>query len=52
MTPTPHHTTTDQLAAQALELMETYHITSLPVLEQNRLIGILHIHDLLSAGIA
>lgn len=52
MTPTPHHTTTDQLAAHALELMETHHITSLPVLEQNRLIGILHIHDLLSAGIA
>lgn len=42
----------DKLAAEALHLMELYKITSLCVVEENnQLQGIVHIHDLLSAGL-
>lgn len=40
------------LAAQALAMMNERGITSLFVTEQNRPVGILHIHDLLRAGVA
>lgn len=41
-----------QLAAEALELMEKYKITSLFIVsEEKKLIGIIHMHDLLRAGI-
>lgn len=39
------------LAAQALAMMNERGITSLFVTEQNRPVGILHIHDLLRAGV-
>lgn len=44
--------TPDQLAAEALELMEKHKITSLfSVDAHNKPIGIIHLHDLLRAGI-
>jgi arabinose-5-phosphate isomerase len=40
------------LAAEALQLMQTLKITSFPVIDQqNTVLGIIHIHDLISAGI-
>jgi arabinose-5-phosphate isomerase len=42
------------LAAEAVHLMETYRITSLPVVlpeENRRLVGALNVHDLLRAGV-
>lgn len=42
----------EQLAAEALELMEKYKITSLFILDNDRKpVGIIHLHDLLRAGI-
>ncbi len=42
-----------QFAAEALQIMETYKITSLVVLDkQGDLQGVVHMHDLLHAGIA
>jgi arabinose 5-phosphate isomerase len=32
--------------------MEARHITALPVLDGERIAGIIHIHDLLRAGVA
>ncbi|PIE82502.1 MAG: D-arabinose 5-phosphate isomerase [Cardiobacteriales bacterium] len=52
MTKNPRTTTPNQLATEALEMMEKYQITVLPVLDDDILVGILHIHDLLSAGVA
>ena len=48
----PKHVNTDDLAARALSIMEKYSITSLGVTENEKLIGIIHIHDLLKAGVA
>ncbi len=48
----PKHVNTDDLAAKALSIMEKYSITSLGVTENGKLIGIIHIHDLLKAGVA
>ena len=42
------------LAAEAVHLMETYRITSLPVVvpqDERRLVGALNVHDLLRAGV-
>ena len=52
MTRTPQTTGADERAAAALQHMEKRHITALPVLENGRIAGILHIHDLLRAGVA
>ena len=42
----------DQLAAEALQLMDTKRINALPVVdEQHRLIGAINMHDLLRAGV-
>ncbi len=42
----------DELAAEALHLMETYKINALLVVDQNkRLVGALNMHDLLRAGV-
>lgn len=42
----------DALATAALELMERHSITSLVVLERQRLVGVVHLHDLLKHGVA
>ena len=52
MTRAPQTTGADERAAAALQHMEKRHITALPVLENGRIAGILHIHDLLRAGVA
>jgi arabinose-5-phosphate isomerase len=40
------------LAFEALKLMETLKITSLPIIDhQNAVLGVIHIHDLLSCGV-
>lgn len=41
----------EMLAAEALKLMKTHKITSLVVLEYNKPVGVLHMHDLLRAGL-
>ena len=52
MTRDPQTTTSAVLAAAALQQMEARHITALPVLDDGRIAGIIHIHDLLRAGVA
>ena len=45
--------TPDELAAAALRVMEERKITSLVVVDHDaRPIGVIHLHDLLQAGIA
>lgn len=52
MTKAPKFTTSDQLAVDALNLMEANKITMLPVVnEQQKPIGMLHMHDLINAGV-
>lgn len=54
MTTNPKWVREDVLAAQALEMMEEHAITSLFVYKgkkANRAVGIIHLHDLLKAGI-
>lgn len=53
MTLNPKTISPDLLAIKALEIMETYPrpITSLIVLEDNKIIGLIHMHDLIRAGI-
>jgi arabinose-5-phosphate isomerase len=52
MTAGPKSVQPSTLAAEAVHLMETHRITSLLVLDQDRkLAGLLHVHDLLRAGI-
>lgn len=52
MTPNPRTVPSDLLAAEALQAMEKRHITALPVVDHGELVGIIHIHDLLRAGVA
>jgi arabinose-5-phosphate isomerase len=52
MSRNPKTITKDMLAAEALTIMETYKITSLVVINNKQQpIGILHIHDILRAGV-
>lgn len=51
MTANPQTVEADALAAEALNLMEDKRITVLFVLEHGRPAGILHIHDILRAGV-
>lgn len=52
MTKNPKTINKDMLAAEALNIMETYKITSLVVVDENQHIdGIIHIHDILRAGV-
>lgn len=52
MTANPITVAPGQLAAQALEIMNRKAITALFVLEEGKPVGLVHIHDLLKAGIA
>jgi arabinose-5-phosphate isomerase len=51
---TQHYRSIDanSLAVEALNLMQEHAITVLPVVQEGRVIGIIHMHDLLRAGIA
>lgn len=52
MTKSPKTINSDMLAAEALNLMETFKITSLVITDDNHQPGgILHIHDILRAGV-
>jgi arabinose-5-phosphate isomerase len=52
MTPAPKTVSPDLLASAALELINASSITTLFVVEDGRPIGIIHVHDLLRAGVA
>ena len=53
MTQTPKATTPDELAGAAVRVMETHGIMALPVLDGGRkLVGMVHLHDLMKAGAA
>jgi arabinose-5-phosphate isomerase len=52
MTLNPKHTFPETLAVDALNLMEESKITMLPVVnESNKPVGMLHMHDLIDAGV-
>jgi len=51
MNQNPKLTSPDALAAAAVYQMETHGIMALPVVDdERRLLGIVHLHDLLRAG--
>lgn len=53
MTDSPHSISQELLAAEALQKMEDREITVLPVVDgTNRIIGVLHLHDLIRSGLA
>lgn len=53
MTKNPKTICESELCAKALAIMEKYSITSLAVVDENNVpVGLLHIHDLLRAGVA
>lgn len=53
MTVNPKRISEDEYAASALHLMEKYSITALAVVdEKDNPIGVIHIHDILKAGVA
>ena len=52
MTKNPVTATKEMLAVQALDIMNKKAITALFVLEDGKPVGLIHIHDLLRAGIA
>ena len=52
MSKNPKTISSEMLAAEALSIMETYKITSLIITnEQQQPVGIIHIHDILRAGV-
>jgi arabinose-5-phosphate isomerase len=51
MTHNPKTITPDTLASSALNTMETFSITTLVVTQDRRPIGVLHIHEIIKAGV-
>ncbi|MDN5280672.1 MAG: arabinose-5-phosphate isomerase [Clostridiales bacterium] len=49
MTRNPRNTSPERLAMEALKTMEDKSITSLPVVQNTRVVGFLHLHDILRA---
>ena len=52
MTKRPKTITSDAMATAALEMINASRITALFVVDKNKPVGIIHIHDLLRAGVA
>jgi arabinose-5-phosphate isomerase len=52
MTVAPKTVRPDQLASEALQILNSSKITALIVVEADRPVGIVHFHDLLRAGVA
>ena len=52
MTSDPKSIQFDALAAEAIRLMEDNGITVLPVVKEKQLVGVIHLHDLIRAGLA
>ncbi|HJD56297.1 MAG TPA: KpsF/GutQ family sugar-phosphate isomerase [Rickettsia endosymbiont of Pyrocoelia pectoralis] len=51
MTENPIQISSEIFAKEVLSLMKTKNITSLPVVDENIIKGVVHIHDLLKAGV-
>ncbi|WP_457623673.1 KpsF/GutQ family sugar-phosphate isomerase [Persephonella sp.] len=51
MTPKPKYVTKDILVIEALEIMERFNITVLPVVENEKPVGLIHLHDILKSGV-
>jgi arabinose-5-phosphate isomerase len=51
MTKNPKYISKNTLVVEALEIMEKYNITVLPVVENKKPIGIVHLHDILKSGV-
>lgn len=51
MTTSSHTILPDELAVTALNRMQEHSITALPVVQAGQMVGIIHMHDLLRAGI-
>ncbi len=51
MVKNPKTISPDRLAAYALKLMEDFNITSLVVVQEGRVTGVIHMHDILKAGL-
>ncbi len=51
MTPNAKKIDTNKLAVEALQIMKTYNISQLVVMENNKYAGMLHLHDLIKEGI-
>ena len=47
----PKTITKETLAAKAVQIMERHSITSLVVLKEDQIEGIIHLHDILKAGV-
>src|ERR1700687_979287 len=52
MTASPKTVRPDQLASEALQILNSSKITALIVVDKDRPVGIVHFHDLLRAGVA
>ncbi len=52
MNSSPKTCRADDLAVLAYQKMEKYKIIAMPVLEEGRLVGVVHLHDLMQQGIA
>ena len=52
MTRNPKTVSGDQLVSEALELLNSSKITAVLVVENGAPVGIVHLHDLLRAGVA
>ena len=52
MTPRPKTVSSDQLASEAIELLNSSKITAVIVVDADKPVGILHLDDLLRAGVA
>jgi arabinose-5-phosphate isomerase len=52
MTVNPKSILPSQLASEALFIMNSKSITTIPVIENKIVVGIIHIHDLLKAGVS
>ena len=51
MTKNPKTINKNDLVVNALELMQDKSITQLPVMEDNKYVGMIHIHDIIKEGI-
>lgn len=52
MTLSPRSTSSDTLASEIMHTMQTHKINQMIITEDDQLVGIMHLHDLLSAGVA
>lgn len=51
LSPNPHTIKSSELALRALEVMQHFNISQLIVLDDNKYVGMLHLHDLIKEGL-